>query len=80
MLGSLPRWSLLFMERSHYANWDTKTALIYYLIPFFLWSLATFLNQNIVLSQIISMGIIISGLLIIAKLVPYSLFKHKKVQ
>lgn len=42
-----------------------KTALIYYLIPVFSGFLAYFfLNQNIVLSQILSMGIIISGLLI----------------
>jgi drug/metabolite transporter (DMT)-like permease len=53
---------LLFMERY---NWDTKTALIYYLIPVFSGVLAYFfLNQNIVLSQIISMGIIIAGLFI----------------
>ena len=42
-----------------------KTAMIYYLIPVFSGFLAYFfLNQKIILSQIISMGIIISGLLI----------------
>lgn len=59
-----------------------KTALIYYLIPVFSGILAYFfLNQNIVLSQIISMGIIISGLLITNSKKTsstYSLFKHKK--
>ena len=40
-----------------------KTALIYYLIPVFSGILAYFfLNQEIILTQIISMGIIISGL------------------
>lgn len=59
-----------------------KTALIYYLIPVFSGVLAYFfLNQNIVLSQIISMGIIITGLLITNSKKTsstYSLFKHKK--
>lgn len=42
-----------------------KTAVIYYLIPVFSGILAYFfLNQNIILSQIISMGIIVFGLLI----------------
>ena len=59
-----------------------KTALIYYLIPVFSGVLAYFfLNQNIVLSQIISMGIIIVGLFITNRKKTnssYSLFKHKK--
>jgi drug/metabolite transporter (DMT)-like permease len=43
----------------------SKTALIYYLIPVFSGILAYFfIHQEIVLNQIISMGIIISGLLI----------------
>lgn len=43
----------------------SKTALIYYLIPVFSGILAySFLGQTIVLTQIISMGIIITGLLI----------------
>ncbi|TWI03247.1 EamA domain-containing membrane protein RarD [Flavobacterium tiangeerense] len=46
----------------------SKTALIYYLIPVFSGLLAyLFLNQEISLSQMISMGIIISGLLITNK-------------
>ncbi|MBG6061077.1 drug/metabolite transporter (DMT)-like permease [Flavobacterium sp. CG_9.1] len=46
----------------------SKTALIYYLIPIFSGILAYFfLNQAIGLTQIISMGIIISGLFITAK-------------
>ena len=46
----------------------SKTALIYYLIPVFSGILAySFLNQAIVLTQIISMGIIVSGLLITNK-------------
>jgi drug/metabolite transporter (DMT)-like permease len=46
----------------------SKTALIYYLIPVFSGILAYFfLNQEIVLPQIISMGIIVSGLLITNK-------------
>ncbi|CAM2770115.1 DMT family transporter [Flavobacterium frigoris] len=59
-----------------------KTALIYYLIPVFSGVLAyLFLNQNIVLSQIISMGIIIAGLFITNRKKTsstYILFKHKK--
>ena len=59
-----------------------KTALIYYLIPVFSGVLAYFfLNQNIVLSQIISMGIIIAGLFITNRKKTsssYALFKHKK--
>ena len=59
-----------------------KTALIYYLIPVFSGVLAYFfLNQNIVLSQIISMGIIIAGLFITNRKKTsssYTLFKHKK--
>lgn len=59
-----------------------KTALIYYLTPVFSGVLAyLFLNQNIVLSQIISMGIIITGLFITNRKKTsssYSLFKHKK--
>ena len=47
---------------------SSKTALIYYLIPIFSGILAYFfLNQAIGLIQIISMGIIISGLFITAK-------------
>jgi drug/metabolite transporter (DMT)-like permease len=43
----------------------SKTALIYYLIPVFSGILAYFfLDQQIIITQIISMGIIISGLLI----------------
>ena len=43
----------------------SKTALIYYLIPVFSSILAYFfLDQQIIITQIISMGIIISGLLI----------------
>lgn len=43
----------------------SKTALIYYLIPVFSGIIAYFyLHQDIVLTQILSMGIIISGLLI----------------
>jgi hypothetical protein len=38
--------------------WHFKTAMIYYLIPFF-GVLYIFLNQAIVLTQVISMGIII---------------------
>lgn len=46
----------------------SKTALIYYLIPVFSGLLAyLFLNQEISLSQMISMGIIITGLLITNK-------------
>jgi drug/metabolite transporter (DMT)-like permease len=46
----------------------SKTALIYYLIPVFSGILAYFfLNQAIVLTQIISMGIIITGLLLTNK-------------
>ena len=46
----------------------SKTALIYYLIPVFSGVLAyIFLGQAIVITQIISMGIIISGLLITNK-------------
>lgn len=46
----------------------SKTALIYYLIPVFSGFLAYFyLNQVITLTQIISMGIIITGLLITNK-------------
>ncbi|EIA08966.1 DMT family transporter [Flavobacterium frigoris] len=46
----------------------SKTALIYYLIPVFSGILAYFfLNQAIVLAQIISMGIIITGLLLTNK-------------
>ena len=46
----------------------SKTAMIYYLIPVFSGVLAYFfLNQAIVLTQIISMGIIIVGLLITNK-------------
>lgn len=46
----------------------SKTALIYYLIPIFSGILAYFfLNQAIEITQIISMGIIISGLFITAK-------------
>ncbi|MFQ3174927.1 MAG: drug/metabolite transporter (DMT)-like permease [Flavobacterium sp.] len=45
-----------------------KTALIYYLIPVFSGILAYFfLNQAIVLTQIISMGIIVTGLLLTNK-------------
>ncbi len=45
-----------------------NTALIYYLIPVFSGILACFfLNQTIVLTQIISMGIIIAGLLLTNK-------------
>lgn len=45
-----------------------KTALIYYLIPVFSGILAyLFLNQAIILPQIISMGIIITGLLLTNK-------------
>ncbi|MGO4818522.1 EamA family transporter [Flavobacterium sp. W22_SRS_FP1] len=45
-----------------------KTALIYYLIPVFSGILAYFfLNQAIILTQIISMGIIITGLLLTNK-------------
>jgi drug/metabolite transporter (DMT)-like permease len=45
-----------------------KTAVIYYLIPVFSGILAYFfLNQEIILTQIISMGFIISGLLITNK-------------
>ena len=45
-----------------------KTALIYYLIPVFSGILAYFfINQAIVLTQIISMGIIITGLLLTNK-------------
>ncbi|WP_339918579.1 DMT family transporter [uncultured Flavobacterium sp.] len=59
-----------------------KTALIYYLIPVFSGVLAYFfLNQNIVLSQIISMGIVIAGLFITNRKKTsssYTLFKHKK--
>lgn len=45
-----------------------KTALIYYLIPVFSGILAYFfLNQVIILTQIISMGIIITGLLLTNK-------------
>ena len=47
---------------------SSKTAMIYYLIPVFSGILAYFfLNQTIVLNQIISMGIIISGLFITNK-------------
>lgn len=43
----------------------SKTALIYYLIPVFSGILAYFfLDQQIIITQIVSMGIIISGLLI----------------
>jgi drug/metabolite transporter (DMT)-like permease len=46
----------------------SKTALIYYLIPVFSGILAYFfLNQAIILTQIISMGIIITGLLLTNK-------------
>ncbi|MGZ9677476.1 EamA family transporter [Flavobacterium sp. GNP001] len=46
----------------------SKTALIYYLIPVLSGILAYFfLNQAILLTQIISMGIIITGLLITNK-------------
>jgi drug/metabolite transporter (DMT)-like permease len=46
----------------------SKTALIYYLIPVFSGILAYFfLNQAIVLTQIISMGIIVTGLLLTNK-------------
>jgi drug/metabolite transporter (DMT)-like permease len=46
----------------------SKTALIYYLIPIFSGILAYFfLNQTIGITQIISMGIIVSGLLITNK-------------
>lgn len=46
----------------------SKTAMIYYLIPVFSGILAYFfLNQAIVLTQVISMGIIIAGLLITNK-------------
>jgi drug/metabolite transporter (DMT)-like permease len=44
-------------------NWHAKTALIYYLIPFLVEYWHFFLNQAIVLTQIISMVIIITGLL-----------------
>lgn len=46
----------------------SKTAMIYYLIPVFSGILAyLFLNQAILLTQVISMGIIIAGLLITNK-------------
>jgi drug/metabolite transporter (DMT)-like permease len=45
----------------------TQTALIYYLIPFLVEYWPTFLNQAIVLTQIISMVIIITGLLLTNK-------------
>ncbi|NGY35952.1 DMT family transporter [Flavobacterium sp. XN-5] len=55
-----------------------KTAVIYYLIPVFSGILAYFfLNQNIIMSQIISMGIIVFGLLITNRkksIVPVTLF------
>jgi drug/metabolite transporter (DMT)-like permease len=45
-----------------------KTALIYYLIPVFSGILAYFfLNQAIIMTQIVSMGIIITGLLLTNK-------------
>jgi drug/metabolite transporter (DMT)-like permease len=59
-----------------------KTAVIYYLIPVFSGILAYFfLNQNIILSQIISMGIIVFGLLITNRkksIVPVTLFSSIK--
>jgi len=59
-----------------------KTAVIYYLIPVFSGILAYFfLNQTIILSQIISMGIIVFGLLITNRkksILPVTLFMSIK--
>jgi drug/metabolite transporter (DMT)-like permease len=47
-----------------------KTALIYYLIPFLV-DITFFLNQAIIMTQIVSMGIIITGLLLTNKSISF---------
>jgi drug/metabolite transporter (DMT)-like permease len=56
--------------------WATKTALIYYLIPVLVGIGYFFLNQAIVLTQIISMVIIITGLLLTNKSMTFRFIKN----
>jgi drug/metabolite transporter (DMT)-like permease len=54
-----------------YYHWQQKTALIYYLILFSGILAYFFLNQAIIMTQIVSMGIIITGLLLTNKSISF---------
>jgi drug/metabolite transporter (DMT)-like permease len=58
---------LLFVEWSYYLNWHAKNGLILFNPVFSVRLVYFFLNQAIVLTQIISMVIIITGLLLTNK-------------